>query len=54
MPFQSQAQRGYLYANKPEIAKEFEKKTPKAQKLPEKAPSPERRKIAMMNLGRSY
>ena len=34
MPFVSQAQRGYLYANHPEIAKEFESKTPKGKKLP--------------------
>ena len=34
MPFQSQAQRGYMYANKPELAKEFEGKTPKGKKLP--------------------
>lgn len=36
MPFQSQAQRGYLYAKHPEVAKEFEKKTPKGKKLPKK------------------
>lgn len=34
MPFQSQAQRGYLYANHPEVAKEFEAHTPKGKKLP--------------------
>ena len=36
MPFQSKAQRAYLYANKPEIAKEFQKKTPVGKKLPKK------------------
>ena len=36
MPFKSKAQRGYLYANKPKVAKEFEKKTPKGKKLPKK------------------
>jgi len=36
MPFKSKAQRGYLYANKPEVAKEFQSKTPKGKKLPRK------------------
>lgn len=36
MPFKSKAQRAYLYANKPEIAKEFASKTPKNKKLPKK------------------
>ena len=35
MPFKSQAQRGYMYANHPEMAKEFESKTPKGKKLPQ-------------------
>lgn len=34
MPFKSQKQRAYLYANRPDIAKEFESKTPKGKKLP--------------------
>jgi hypothetical protein len=34
MPFKSQAQRGYMYANHPELAKEFEEATPKGEKLP--------------------
>jgi hypothetical protein len=34
MPFVSQSQRGYMYANHPEIAKEFESATPKGKKLP--------------------
>ena len=34
MQFKSQAQRGYLYANEPAVAKAFEKKTPKGKKLP--------------------
>lgn len=37
MPFKSQAQRRYMYAKHPEIAKEFESKTPKGKKLPEHA-----------------
>jgi hypothetical protein len=32
----SKKQRAYLHANKPKIAKEFESKTPKGKKLPEK------------------
>jgi hypothetical protein len=36
MPFKSKAQKGYLYANKPKVAKEFESKTPKSKKLPKK------------------
>ena len=35
MPFKSQAQRAYLYANNPRVAKEFEAATPKGAKLPE-------------------
>jgi hypothetical protein len=36
MPFRSQAQRRYLYAKHPEVAKEFEAATPKGKKLPER------------------
>ncbi len=36
MPFKSEAQRRYLYAKEPGVAKEFEKKTPKGKKLPAK------------------
>ena len=36
MPFKSQAQRKYLFAKEPEVAKEFAKKTPKNAKLPQK------------------
>jgi hypothetical protein len=37
MPFVSKAQQSYLYAKKPEVAKEFEEHTPKSayQNLPE-------------------
>jgi hypothetical protein len=35
-PFSSDAQRRYLYSQKPEIAKEFAKETPKGVDLPEK------------------
>ena len=34
MPFESQAQRAYMYIHHPEIAKEFEAATPKSKKLP--------------------
>lgn len=36
MPMKSKAQRKFLWANKPDIAKEFESKTPKGKKLPNK------------------
>tara|TARA_R110000796_G_scaffold65782_2_gene151781 strand:+ start:1929 stop:2057 length:129 start_codon:yes stop_codon:yes gene_type:complete len=36
MPFKSKAQRRALYAKDPELAKEFEAKTPKGKKLPER------------------
>ncbi len=36
MPMKSQAQRKFLWANKPELGKEFEAKTLKGKKLPEK------------------
>lgn len=34
MPFVSQAQRAYLYSQHPDIAKRWEKETPKGKKLP--------------------
>jgi len=37
MPFKSEAQRKYLYANEPAVAKKFQKHTPKGKKLPKKA-----------------
>jgi len=37
MPFKSEAQRRYLYANEPKIAKRWEKETPRNAKLPERA-----------------
>lgn len=36
MPMRSKAQRRYLHAAKPEVAKKFESKTSKGAKLPEK------------------
>ena len=35
MPMKSKAQRRFLYANEPEVAKEFERETPKGKQLPE-------------------
>ena len=35
MPFKSQAQRKFMYSQKPELAKEFEAETPKNKKLPQ-------------------
>jgi hypothetical protein len=39
VPFKSQAQRRALHAKDPKLAKEFEKKTPKGKKLPERVKS---------------
>ena len=36
MPFKSQAQRKWMYANKPEIAKQWESETPSSKKLPKR------------------
>jgi hypothetical protein len=36
MPFKSKAQMKYLYANKPEMAKQWAKETPDIKKLPKK------------------
>ena len=36
MPFVSQAQRGWMYSNEPEMAKRWEKETPKGKKLPKR------------------
>ena len=38
MPFKSTAQRKWMYSNKPEMAKRWEKETPKGKPLPKKAP----------------
>jgi hypothetical protein len=35
MPFKSKAQRAYLFANYPNVAKEYASHTPKGKKLPE-------------------
>jgi len=38
MPFKSQAQRKWMYSNKPKMAKKWEDHTPKGKKLPKKTP----------------
>ena len=43
MPMKSKAQRAYLHANKPSIAKKFEKHTPKGAVLPKKVKKPKRK-----------
>lgn len=37
MPFKSKAQRGWMYANHPDMAKRWQADTPKGKKLPQKA-----------------
>ena len=37
MPMKSKAQRKYLWANNPKVAREFESATKKGKKLPKKA-----------------
>lgn len=36
MPMKSKSQRAYLWIHEPEVARKFEKETPKGKKLPEK------------------
>lgn len=49
MPFESKAQRSYMYANHPALAKEFEKATPKDAKLPAHVSDlPKDRRVAAM------
>lgn len=36
MPFKSEAQKKWMYKNKPEMAKKWQKETPKGKKLPYK------------------
>ena len=36
MPFKSQAQRRWMYKNKPNMAKEWESETPKGKRLPKR------------------
>ena len=43
MPFESQAQRRFMYAKDPKMARRVEKKTPKNKKLPERKGKPIRK-----------
>jgi hypothetical protein len=45
MPFKSEAQRKFLYANDPKLAAEFARKTPKGTSIPDKVAA---RKSAIM------
>jgi hypothetical protein len=36
MPFKSQAQKGWMYSNHPEMARQWKSETPKGKKLPKK------------------
>lgn len=47
MPFKSQAQRSWMYANKPEMAKKWQEHTP-SKKLPEKIHRSSAKKAARM------
>ncbi len=38
MPFKSQSQRSWMYANDPAMAQRWEKETPKGKKLPKRVP----------------
>lgn len=44
MPFKSEAQRRLMWAKDPKMAKEWEAKTPKGKKLPEKVKQNGRKK----------
>ena len=46
MPFKSEAQRMFMWATDPEMAKEFQSATPKNKKLPERVKHSESEKIA--------
>lgn len=47
MPFKSKAQRGYLFAHDPKVAKEFAASTPKGAKLPEHVADKRKRKAGL-------
>lgn len=48
MPFESKAQRGFMFAKHPEIAKRWAKETPKDAKLPEHKADTKRTAHAMV------
>lgn len=53
MPYRSEAQRRFLEANHPEIAKQFEAETPASAKLPERAGRPRKSQRGESRLSRS-
>lgn len=50
MPFKSEAQRRFMYAKKPKLAKEFEEKTPKGAELPDRSVEKKAKKRAISGL----
>ena len=54
MPFKSQAQRNYMYATKPAMAKKFSSETPKGKKLPARVNKVEARKSALSKMAGGY
>lgn len=47
-PFKSEAQRKFLYATNPKVAKEFAKKTPKDLTLPKKVKKSGSKKLSKL------
>lgn len=43
MPFASEAQKGWMYANKPAMARKWQAETPKETKLPDRVSAIQRR-----------
>jgi len=52
MPFKSEAQRKWMYANDPKMAKRWEKHTPKGKKLPKRVIKTMGKKSRLSGLGR--
>jgi hypothetical protein len=50
VPFASKAQRGYLFAHNPKVAKEFAAATPKGARLPEHV-KPKKKGILAQHFG---
>lgn len=48
MPYVSDAQRKWMHANHPEMAKRWDEHTPKGKKLPEYVVKPEREKTSSL------
>jgi hypothetical protein len=48
MPFKSEAQRKFLFSQKPSIARSFAEKTPRGANLPERIAVKKERKLAAM------